>query len=75
MVPIDAVKAWLGRDVQAALAALESVPLKVETHAHWMEVRRNLLNAQKTMHLLERLAGWAVLGEPSELPDREHSGS
>lgn len=72
---MEAVKGWLGRDVQAALDALEKVPLKIDTHAQWMEVRRNLLNCQKTIQWLAKLASLTNLGAPSEDTARTSSGN
>lgn len=66
LIPIKAVTAWLGEDIRAALSALEAMPMKLETHEAWMESRRNLLNALKTIRELERLAKWRSLGFKDE---------
>lgn len=73
MVPMAAVKGWLGADIRAALAALEAMPLHIPTHRQWMEARRNLLNAKKSIEHLERLSRW-VAGGPGEIK-RELKGT
>ena len=77
VVPMAAVKGWLGSDIRAALVALEAMPMKIETHAEWMETRRHLLNASKSLAMLERLSRWIAGDQKGDQPgaQREIKGT